>query len=174
MKKVLFICLVGLFGISSSAFAQFAKNDKLFNLGIGLNSYYSGGIPLSASFEVGVTKEISVGAGLDYLGYNYNAFGTNYSFSALYIGLRGSYHFSEVINLNVPELDLYGGATLGYRNFSWSDGYSNSGLGNRYGSNAFLGIFAGARYYFTPGIGGFLELGAGGSSNARLGVAFKF
>lgn len=174
MKKVFFICLVGLFGISGTAIAQYSKGDNLLNLGIGVNSYYSGGIPLSASFEVGVTDEISVGAGLDYLTYRNNFSGTRVGFSAAYFGLRGSYHFSKAINLNVPELDLYGGASLGYRSFKWRDDYNGIGLGNVYSSSVFLGIFVGARYYFDPKVGAFLEAGAGGSSNARVGVAFKF
>jgi len=65
MNKTL-ICLVGLICLFSyTAQAQYAKGDKLLNLGIGVNSYYNGGIPLSASFEVGVTDAISVGAGFD-------------------------------------------------------------------------------------------------------------
>ncbi|MEQ9414505.1 MAG: hypothetical protein RIF39_11770, partial [Cyclobacteriaceae bacterium] len=90
------------------------------------------------------------------------------------IGARGSYHFSELLNLNNEKIDLYGGLTLGYRNFSWSDSGFGSGLGNSYGSRAFLGIYAAGRYYFSEKVGAFLEVGAVGSTNAKLGVAFKF
>lgn len=174
MNKIL-ICLVGLLCVLSfKSNAQYAKADKLLNLGIGVNSYYSGGIPFSASFEYGITDAISVGAGLDYLNYSYRISGSKYGFSALYIGARGSYHFNELLNLSVEELDLYGGASLGFRSFSWKDDYNNSGLGNSYGNGVFFGIHAGARYYFAPNIGAFLEVGAGGSSNAKLGVAFRF
>ncbi|MBL7871962.1 MAG: hypothetical protein JNM78_10150 [Cyclobacteriaceae bacterium] len=174
MNKILF-CLVGVICLFSLRVnAQYAQGDKLLNLGIGVNSYYSGGIPFSASFEYGVTDEISVGAGLDYLNYNYKSSGYKYGFSILYFGARGSYHFNELLNLTIEELDLYGGASLGFRSFSWKDDFNNSGLGNSYGNGVFFGIHAGARYYFAPSIGGFLEVGAGGSSNAKLGVAFRF
>ena len=177
MKKRVLFCLPVLLCFFSAS-AQFDKGDKLLNLGIGVNSYYNGGLPLSASFEVGVTDEISVGAGLDYLNYtyNYNFSGTNYKygFTAIYIGARGSYHFSKLLNLNVKELDIYGGASLGFRNFAWKDNFNGSNLGGSYGSGVFFGIHVGARYYFVPKVGAFLEVGAGGSSNARVGVAFRF
>ncbi len=175
MKKIVFgICLLSGFLFSQVATAQYKKGDKLLNLGIGLNSYYSGGIPLSASFEYGVTEDISVGGMLDYLSYNYGIPGYNYHFSALYLGARGSYHFNRLLNLRDQNWDIYGGASLGYRSFSWNDSYTGVGLGNAYGSGVFLGIHAGAKYYFSPKFGAFGELGALGSSNIRIGVAFKF
>jgi hypothetical protein len=115
MKKVLFICLVGIVGCSNFAFAQFGKGDKLFNLGVGVNSYYNGGVPLCMALEFGVSEDISVGAGLDFLSYRYNISGTRYDFTALYIGARGSYHFNRLLNLDVKELDIYAGLGLGYR-----------------------------------------------------------
>jgi hypothetical protein len=173
MKKIILgVCLLSALSFfTTDASAQYKNGDKLLNLGFGINSYYSGGIPLSASFEVGVTDDISVGGGLDYLSYNYSGYGR---FTAVYIGGRGSYHFSRLLNLRNEAVDIYGGLSLGYRSFSWNDNYAGPGLGNTYSSGLFLGIHAGARYYFTKKVGGFLELGALGSTNARLGVAFKF
>ena len=95
-KRVLYLAGLLCF-FSYVASAQFKKGDKLLNLGIGVNSYYSGGIPFSSSFEVGVTDQISAGVGLDYLTHNYKIGPTNYGFSALYIGARGSYHFNELL-----------------------------------------------------------------------------
>jgi hypothetical protein len=69
---------------------------------------------------------------------------------------------------------LYGGAALGYRSFSWKDNFSNASLGDSYGSGVYFGIFIGGRYYFTNNVGGFAELGAIGSTNVRIGLAFKF
>ncbi len=172
MKKIFFvICFPCLLFLYSNAQAQYKNGDKLLNLGFGVNSYYSGGIPLSASFEVGVTDDISVGGGLDYLSYNYPGYGR---FTAVYIGGRASYHFNRLLNLKNESIDIYAGASLGYRSFSWSESYVGPSLGNTYGSGVYLGIYAGGKYYFTKSVAGFLELGALGSTNARLGVAFKF
>ncbi len=174
MKRYTFLILASILTLLTHVcMAQFNKGDKLINVGIGVNSYYNGGIPFTSSFEVGVTKEISVGASFDYLGYRYRVGGLNYGFSAIYLGLRGSFHFSELLDLDTPELDLYAGAGLGFRSFRWRDGSFN-GLDGVYGNGVYLGIFAGARYYLNKGIGLFGEVGAGGSGNARLGVAFRF
>lgn len=175
-KKLLIVLLLGSFSLlSNAAFAQYAKGDKLLNVGIGVNSYYNGGIPFGASFEVGVTDEISVGGSLDYLSHNYGSyFGTDYRFTAVYLGARGSYHFNELLNLKNDRIDIYAGLTLGYRSFTWSDSSYGTGLGNSYGSGAFLGIYAAGRYYFSEKVGAFLEVGAVGSTNAKLGVTFKF
>jgi hypothetical protein len=176
MKRILFSAFA--ITLATTVFAQrngYSQGDKLINVGIGLNSYYSGGIPFGASMEFGVTETISVGANVDYLSYTYN-YGTlgNYKFTALYFGGRGSYHFNELFNLNNEKVDLYGGAALGYRSFSWKDNFSNASLGDSYGSGVYFGIFVGGRYYFTNNVGGFAELGAIGSTNVRIGLAFKF
>ncbi len=176
MKKIILsVALLGVLSIlTTNVFAQYKKGDKLLNLGIGLNSYYSGGIPVGASFEYGVTDDISVGGSLDYLSYHYAGYANNYNFSALYVAGRGSYHFNRLLNLRIEKLDIYAGLSLGYRSVSWNNGYNSSGLGNQYGSSLFLGVHAGARYYFTKTFGVFAELGALGSTNAKTGVAFRF
>jgi hypothetical protein len=175
MKKIVLSAFA--FILTTSVFAQkysYSQGDKLLNVGIGLNSYYSGGIPLGASMEFGVTETISVGANVDYLSYSYNLGLGAYKFTAIYFGGRGSYHFNELLNLNNEKVDLYGGAALGYRSFSWKDNFSNASLGDSYGSGVYFGVFIGGRYYFSNSVGGFAELGAIGSTNVRIGLAFKF
>ena len=176
MKR--FFVVLGLVGFlslfSTKGHAQFKKGDNLVNLGFGLNSYYSGGVPLSAAYEYGVSKFVSVGGGIDYLSYHYGPYGFN--FTAIYFGGRASYHFNELFNINDKKWDVYGGGSLGYRSFSWGDNSLNNGYYNRgyYNSGFFLGVHAGARYYFSPKVGGFSELGALGSSNIRIGITFRF
>lgn len=148
------------------------NGDKLLNVGIGVNSYYRGGIPFGASLEFGVTDAISVGGNVDYLSSNYGA-GSGFKFTALYFGARANYHFNEILKIESDKVDVYGGLTLGYRSFSWKDNYENDLLGGSYGSGVYLGGLVGGKYYFSNNIGAFLELGAIGSTNARIGVAFK-
>jgi hypothetical protein len=177
MKRILVALgfVMGLAMIPSGAYAQYKQGDNLLNIGFGLNSYYSGGLPFCLSFEHGITREISAGGMLDYFSYRYAYAGNNYGFSALYIGARGSYHFNEVFDINDKSWDIYGGLSLGYRSFAWHDNNGTfNGLSGVYGSGLFLGVHAGAKYYFNPKVGAFFELGALGSSNARLGIAFKF
>jgi len=158
--------------IALTSFAQqsggYKKGDKLLNIGIGVNSFYNGGIPIGASCEQGITDAISVGVNADYLSNKYFSF----KFTAIYFGVRGSYHFNDLLKLGNDNIDLYAGPTIGYRSFSWKDARQN--LGDNYGSGIFLGVFIGGKYYLSDKIGLFTELGSIGSTNARIGVAFKF
>lgn len=153
----------------------YTKGDKLLNLGVGVNSYYGAGLPLSISFESGITRQISVGASFDYLSRNYKPASISiYKFNALYFGARASYHVNELLNIDNEKIDLYGGVTIGYRSFRWKDNYSSNNLSGMYGDGLFFGGYIGGKYYFTSKIGAFTELGAVGSTNARFGAAFKF
>ena len=154
--------------VSNAQKLGYSKGDKLLNIGLGLNSSYSGGLPIGISFEIGITDAISIGPNTDYFTYNYSG----YKFTALYFGVRGSYHFNELLKINDSKVDLYGGLNLGYRSFSWNDNFTYSA--DSYGSGIYLGGFIGGKYYFAEKVGGFVELGAIGSTNARIGVAFKF
>ncbi len=177
MKKTTLSVILLLLALTTT-FAQktggFAKGDKLLNIGVGVNSYYNSGFPLGASFEVGVTDDISVGANVDYLGSKYSGFGYEYKFTTIYFGARGSYHFNEILNIDNDKIDLYAGATVGFRSFTFKDKYSGETLTGTYGSGVYLGGYLGGKYYFTNNIGAFAEVGAIGSTNVRLGVGFKF
>ncbi|MFN8253055.1 MAG: hypothetical protein U0V75_14400 [Ferruginibacter sp.] len=181
MKRVLLTCtLVAVTGLSIHAQkgGGFAKGDKLLNAGIGLNSYYSGGIPAGVSLELGISDVLSVGANADYVSstYKYSGWGiaVKEKFTSLYLGARLSYHANEILNINNDKVDLYAGATAGFRSFSFRNNYSSDGLASAYSNGVFIGAYIGGRYYFTGKIGGFAELGAIGSTNARIGAAFKF
>ncbi|RYD92289.1 MAG: hypothetical protein EOP50_12930 [Sphingobacteriales bacterium] len=127
----------------------YEKGDNLLNIGVGLSSYYYGN-PLGISFELGVDKDISVGAQFDYNSGNY---GDNYynssrwRYTSTYFGARGSYHFNRILNLNTRKVDLYAGLGLGYRTFRWND--TNYGSGYNYGSGLFVNYFIGGKYYFN-------------------------
>ena len=149
-RIILGVCLVGALSfLSNTASAQYKKGDNLLNIGIGMNSYYSGGVPLSVIYEKGVTDDISFGGGIDYLSYHYNIGGTDYSYTAAYIGVRGSYHFNKLLNLRDENWDIYGGASLGYRSFTWKNSYNGTGAGDAYGSGLYLGTQFNARVRST-------------------------
>ena len=175
MTRKSFYLIVGIsVMLVSSAAAQFGKGDKLWNLGIGLNSAYNGGLPLHTSFEVGINDVLSVGGNVDFLSYRYIVAGYKYGFTAFYTGARVSYHFNKLFKLNIDELDIYGGGSIGYRAFSWRDDNSLTSTGSAYGSGVYGGAHVGARWYFKPAFGVFLEVGAGGSSNGRGGIVLRF
>lgn len=174
MKKCfLILLLAGCF--SGNGFSQsFSKKDILLNVGLGINSPYDGGIPLGASLEVGVSDVISAGGAFDWCSYKYGySNNTYYRYRVSYFGIRGSYHFNQLLKINNDKVDLYAGLTLGYRSFAWRDPFPGTGLKKVYGSEGYLGAHVGVKYYFKEKVGGFLEFGDFGSTNARIGVGFK-
>jgi hypothetical protein len=164
MKKLLTVATLALIccAFTQNVQAQaYQKGDKLLNVGIGVSGY---GVPIGASLEFGVTDAISVGGMVDYT--RYGSFGYNWNF--IYVGARGSYHLGELLNTG-EKFDPYAGLAVGY----WSAKYSGSSYVTGYGNRVFLGIHAGARYYFKEKLGVFAEVGAG-SGFLKAGLAVKF
>jgi hypothetical protein len=162
MKKIFtsIFALMLVVAVSQSSFGQaYQKGDKLVNLGIGLRSFF---IPIGGSVEVGITDQISVG------GLAYFAKWSDFNGNVLYLGARGSYHFNELLKINNDKLDIYGGAGLGYQNWS----YKGSSLGSLSSGVYFL-VHAGGRYYLNDKMGIHAELGSG-VSTLLAGVSFKF
>ncbi len=198
MKKIIFSFLVCL---TITAQAQSYEQKQVdFNFGVGLgNTYlYSGNyfgpgfsyhsLPLiNISGEYGITDAIGIGgvlgfstatstySGSYFNGPNGYSYTDTYRWSFTIIGVRGAYHFAELIDND--KLDLYAGAMLG---FNWSKAkytstdpyhpyaynYKTSGIGLAYS------VFAGCRYRFTDNLGVFGELGYG-VSILNIGLTYK-
>ncbi|HET9487125.1 MAG TPA: hypothetical protein VFO54_06810 [Chryseosolibacter sp.] len=176
MKNIFkFLCVVVLVFAATFASGQgrYSKGDVLLNAGIGLDHYYGGGVPLVLSAEFAVNDVISIGPYLGYTSYNYNyGFGGyKYRYTFLDIGVRGSYHFSELFEIRNEQVDVYGGLFLGYLISSYS-GDTFTGYNDPYGSSLRLGIHAGVRYFFNEKVAGYAELGYG-IAPLSLGVTFK-
>ncbi|MBC8034038.1 MAG: hypothetical protein H7Y03_07840 [Chitinophagaceae bacterium] len=169
MKKII-LSLAVFFTATTLVSAQdgaFEKGDKLLNLGVGVGTYYGpeSAVSLGGSFEVGVADYISVGGQLDI--YSNKYFGYRYTY--IPVAGRASYHFGKHF-LTVDNLDLYAGAALGFYFYGDDDDFDRSIDDD---GGVFVGVFAGARYYFKPNFGVFGELGAN-TAALKLGVAFKF
>jgi hypothetical protein len=186
MKKTLLAAglLLSMFAQNSS-FAQDAKGAgfdnvkgmNVLNAGIGLGSYGlsgTGGMPLVASFEHGFSKNISAGASL---GFIQKKFADDWKYTYLIIGARGSYHLNEAFKIVNPKLNVYAGAGLFYRRYSFD--YTFEGpdeLGYDYdasGGDIDFELHAGGRYLFNNSVGAFAELGYG-ISPLQLGLTLKF
>lgn len=176
MKKIVkFLCVVAMvFSVTfASAQARYDKGDVLLNAGIGLGYYYAGGVPLLVSAEFAVSDVFSVGPYLGYTSYSHRYyFGTNYNYKYSFfdLGVRGSYHFSELFEIRNEKVDVYGGAFLGFVMSS----YSGNGYGDYdpYDGGLRLGIHFGARYFFSDKVAGYGELGYG-IAPLSLGLTFK-
>jgi hypothetical protein len=171
MKKLHYaFLLIAMSLISNYSFGQMPidKGTSFINAGIGVGGYgyFNGsGVALSASYEAGVYKNITVGgiAGFRTYGSGVNSFD---------IGARGSYHFNELINLTDNKLDLYAGLGVSFYRLSYGDTYLRSiGVNDTY-TTAYVPIHIGARYLFANNLGGFAEISSS-LATLRLGVTFK-
>jgi hypothetical protein len=70
---------------------------------------------------------------------------------------RIGYHFSS----NVPHLDPYAFLTIG-------------SISSDKGKNFWMGLSAGAHYFFNPNFGAYAELGFDAVQNLTFGMAFNF
>src|SRR5690606_27069692 len=129
--------------------SRYDKGDVLLNAGIGLGYYYAGGVPLLVSAEWAVNDVITVGPYLGYTSYRYNlGIGNRWRYTFLDIGVRGSYHFSELFEIRDERIDVYGGAFLGFLVSSYSGDDFGGIYNDPYSGGLRLGIHIGARYYF--------------------------
>ena len=144
------------------------------NVGLGLGSYYGGGVAVGAAFEYGVTDFISVGAQADFYTWGYNwGSGYKYRYTFLPIAARGSYHFGNIF-LQSTNLTFMLVPALGYYISSYKDRYRFSGIYNDgYGGKVLFGVFGGGRYYFKPNMAGFAEVGYN-VTPLKVGITFKF
>ena len=154
-------------------YAQQEKSTNYINAGIGIGTFGftgTGGLPITASFEHSFTDKISAGIGL---GLVHTSLGTDWKYSYYVIGVRGSYHFNELLKVNNPNLDVYGGATLFYRGYSIKYTGSDAFYDKAYAGAISLAIHIGSHYYFSKNIGAFAEVGYG-ISPLQLGINFRF
>lgn len=149
--------------------AQYKKGDMLLNLGIGAANHSVNAVP-GASFEYGFGRYISAGVQSDLFTYRTR----DGIYTSLPTSIRASYHFGKHF-LRIKTLDLYGGAALGYHSLdieAYHPGkYHRYYFGNDDG--LYLGLYAGAKYYFKPRFAVFSEVGHK-VSWLKVGIAFRF
>ena len=167
----------------SNLFAQDAKGiqdlkgTNVLNAGVGLGSYGlsgTGGLPITASFEHGFSKNISAGASFGFIQKKY-AFDWKYTY--LLFGARGSYHLNEAFKIANPKLDVYAGAGLFYRRYSFKytgsfDSEHEDFNLKASGGDVDFELHAGGRYFFNNKLGAFAELGYG-ISPLQVGLTVK-
>ena len=193
MKKLslLFIVCFMIFATVRSQDLVFGKGSSAINVGIGFGStiyhgaYYKMGFPtISASYEMGIvevamgsslTGVVSVGglAGFGGSKYDYSYYTSGYTVKTNYflLAVRGNYHF-----IFHEKFDPYAGIILGYYfgnhkadyPAGWAHGTYKGSSGGFHG-----GAYAGARWFFTPAIAVFTELGWN-ISVLTIGATFKF
>lgn len=167
MKKILVNMTILLF-VSSLSFAQvYKKGVTNLNAGVSIGSLAglygtSDFPPLSLGLQFGIHEALSVGGIVGYSSSTYviSGWATEWTwvYRYIFVGARGEYHF---VDLDVKDMDLYVGLTLGYNIVSFSEPSGYTGFYTAQGSYPLYGFHVGARYMFSPNIGVFGELGYG-------------
>ncbi|MES2733675.1 MAG: hypothetical protein V4714_18160 [Bacteroidota bacterium] len=162
----------------------FEKGDVLLSPGIsfgelgygGLSGTSSGLLALSASLEFSINDKFAVGPYVGFSAGRYAyAYGTYKDYSRTSIGFGGKFTFhatgvfNDAFGWSIPEkVDLFSSAYLGLRTVNYTNAYRGNEL------YPTLGVTVGGRYFFTPNIGAFVELGYGVFGVASTGLSFKF
>ncbi len=191
MKKltlVLVIVLLATIGsFAQQTTATFAKKDNVLGVGFGIGGVYgfSGFTNQSPAFglqydrgivELGMGGVIGVGG---FIGYKsivnkFQLFGDTYKdkWSIVIIGARGTFHYDL---FQVEKLDTYAGTMIAYHIVNKTEDYPTQLFytTTSHSSSVYASIFAGAKYYLSPQVAAFGELGYG-VSWLTLGVSLKF
>jgi len=170
MKKIftMVIVLLLVIGMSLSAGTKEFKKGASFITGeFGFSSWST---PFGASYEMGLTENIGVGASAWMMSWS-DAY---YSESLVTPSVFAQYHFTKI---NVPKLDVAAGGTLGYSVYSFSS-KAYSGVALTAGSGLFASLLVTIRYYFTDKIAVSLKetyslLGDWSGSYTMLGVTYR-
>ena len=179
MKKFLLAVLVfiGSLGVANAQEIA-SKGTSMVNLGIGLGYRFGGSMsvpPLSVAYDYSLKSglidgngAITLGGYLAYTSANYSYWAQSTTASYTVLGVRGMFHYQFV-----PKLDTYAGLMLGYHFTSVSSTAPAEHYESSIAASAFdMGVILGARYFFTPRIGAFTELGYS-LPYWNLGVTFK-
>lgn len=163
------ILLLGVGHLTMAQGFEPVKGFKQINLGVGVSSW---GVPVYAGFDYGVTEKITVGGRVSYRSYDVGWFGQNFQYSIINIGFRGDYHFGAHILDFPPELDLYGGLTLGYS--AWKQDFDDITGYSAESSRAYLALQAGGRWYFNEKWGANIEFAGGSFTGLEIGASYRF
>ena len=141
---------------------------------VGLGGLNGASASFGGRFEHAIKPLPDLGNGMlgiqlaaEYYSWSSSFVGYSWSYKYIPIGVTANYHFK----LDEPKIDPFVGLGLGYNIVSCSlTGSINVGCG--YDSGVYFIGRAGARYFFSPKMAVYGDVGAGGAT-LNLGVMFK-
>jgi hypothetical protein len=165
------------------AVAQTKSGTPIFGLGytdvggvVGLGGLNGASAAFGGRFEHAIKALPEMGNGMlgiqvaaSYYSWSSSFVGYSWSYKYIPIGVTANYHFK----MNEPKFDPFVGLGLGYNVVSCS--FEGAGVGNSdcgYSSGIYAIGRAGARYFFSPKMAAYGDVGAGGAT-LNVGVMFK-
>jgi len=142
---------------------------------LGLGSVGGANMAIGGRFEHALQNLPSMGNGIlgievgaDYYSWSYAAFAYSWSVKYLPIGVTANYHF----RVTEPKLDPFVGLGLGYDVVSCSFSGPSNANGCGYDSGIYLIARGGLRYFLSPGMALYGDVGAG-AATLNVGLTFK-
>jgi outer membrane protein W len=175
---------------SAAAQAKPSASAPAFGMGytdigptVGLGGLGGASADFGGRFEHAIKPLPDMGNGMlgiqvaaEYYSWSASASGAGFTYSSsikyIPIGVTANYHFNIA---DQPKFDPFVGLGLGYNivSCSYSSNFGSSFTGNcGYSSGIYFIGRAGARYFFSPKLAGYADVGAGGAT-LNLGVMFK-
>ncbi len=188
MKRICLSCLFILWMLTSGAGHVFSKgsdfrNIRIVSAGLSLNYNYSyiGSRsivipPVNSYAEIGLHEFVTAGPYMSYSKWDYHE---QQSRSFLNLGVRGSYHFSPMINdlldgsIDQNQIDFYAAILSGieFRKYGTGEGLGPAGF--RDNARLFVGPVAGVRFYFSENLAVFSEVGRGALGAMTVGLSVR-
>lgn len=200
--KVYFLGFALLFAGNAFSQAT-SEGDTFFDFGVGVgrahslsyygysyagvnSAFYGGGysgnivIPtISVSLQKAFWDDITIGGFGAFNVYGHNSSSYDAREMSIMFGAKGEYHFNRLIGWD-DQYDLYAGVLAGARiwNYKVTNKWTNNGVPQEQtytanGVGSVGGVYAGFRYYFSPGLAVYAEAGYAVTS-LRAGLCWKF
>ena len=178
MKKLLIIAML-LITASSLSLAQrtlLNKGDQYLGARLAIGSVAGASIGYVANFEMGLMKNIGVGATVGYAGQSQTDAYWDVTYSDIIIMVNGTYHYDL---LKSEKIDTWGAVNLGYDIQSASAtytgpslyGYNPSWTGSA-SSGLMIGGSANIRYKLSPKFSAVASVGFG-MGLLNIGIDYK-
>jgi outer membrane protein W len=181
-KAASFLTAIACVAVTATSAAAQAKGSAIFTTGytdigptVGLGGLSGASASFGGRFEHAIKPLPDLGNGVlgiqvaaEYYSWSSNFVGYGFSYKYIPIGVTANYHFK----LDEPKIDPFVGLGLGY-NVVTCDGtgaFGNIGCG--YSSGVYFIGRAGARYFFSPSMALYGDVGAGGAT-LNVGLMFK-
>jgi hypothetical protein len=137
--------------------APLSIHQTQLNAGAGLFNYH---LPIYVGMDYGLTKNSTVGGGLSTSFYDYGN----------WFDIYGNWNYHFVNLLSMPHnTDFYAGLSLCFDAWLGHKGHEDD-----HKSVLILTGQIGGRYYFNNNLGIHLEIGGCPTSNAKIGISYKF
>ena len=184
LKRTVFgmMALAGIVTSARIAGAQSKGGTPIFTTGytdigavVGLGGLNGASASFGGRFEHAIKPLPSLGNGMlgiqaaaEYYSWSASYVGYGWSYKYIPVGVTANYHFK----LDEPKLDPFVGLGLGYNIVSCSGTGAFGNIGCGYSSGIYAIARAGARYFFSPKMAVYGDVGAGGAT-LNVGVMFK-